>query len=112
MLLDIDAAATERTDQGHFDELLGKAIAHYVLAAAGREVPPRDVALARQTPLGAWAFKQSSVNINRELATWITSQVNGRRRLNGAVAALLALLCGAATSPVGQSIASLLDLGG
>jgi hypothetical protein len=111
VLLDIDAAATERADQGQFDELLAKAIAHYVLATAGQEVPPRDIALARQTPLAAWAFRQSRLDVDRELAAWITSQVNGRRRLNAAVAAIVALLCGAATSPVSQSIANLLDFG-
>ena len=42
MLLDIDAAATERTDQGRFDDLLAKAVAHYVMAAAGRQIPSRD----------------------------------------------------------------------
>jgi hypothetical protein len=111
VLFSIDAAATERTDQGRFDNLFAKAIAHYVLAAAGREVPPRDIALAPDTPLATWAFQQSRAQIDGEVLAWITSRVNGKRRLNGALAAIVTLVSGAAASSAGQSIASLLDSG-
>src|SRR5262249_55640529 len=45
MLFDIDAAAAERTDEGRFDDLLVKSVAHFALAEAGHAVPPRQVAL-------------------------------------------------------------------
>jgi hypothetical protein len=111
MLFDIDAAATERTDQGRFDDLFAKAVAHYVLAAAGRAVPPRNVALARETPLTTWALQQPSGNIDTEILLWIASHVNNRRRLSASLASIAAVICGAAVSPVAQSIANLLDLG-
>jgi hypothetical protein len=110
VLFSIDAAATERSDQGRFDSLFAKAVAHYVLAAAGCAVPPRDIALARETPLATWAVQQSRPKMNGEVLAWIKSQVNGRRRLNGALAAIITLVSGAAASSAGQSIASLLDL--
>jgi hypothetical protein len=110
MLFDIDAAATERTDQGRFDDLFAKAVAHHVLSATGRAVPPRDVALAPQTPLTTWALQQPSGNVDAEILAWIASHANGRRRLSGALATVVAVICGAAASPVAQSIAGLLDL--
>jgi len=111
MLFNIDAAAAERTDQGHFDDLFAKAVAHYVLAAAGRPVPPRDVALSPDTPLATWAQQQPSGNIDAEILVWIASHVNNRKRLSGAAATIAALMFGAAVSPIAQSVASLLDLG-
>jgi hypothetical protein len=111
MLFDIDAVATERTDDGRFDDLFAKAVAHYVLAAAGRAVPPRDVALAPETPLTTWALRQPSGNIDTEILLWIVSHVNGKKRLSASLATIAALMGGAAVSPMAQSIASLLDLG-
>jgi hypothetical protein len=110
MLLKIDAAATERTDQGRFDDLFAKAVAHYLLSATGRDVPPRNVALAPETPLTAWASRQPTGNIDAEVLAWIASHANGRKRLSGSLAAIIALVCGAAASPVAQSITNLLDL--
>lgn len=111
MLFEIDAAATERTDQGRFDDLCAKAVAHYVLAAAGREVPPREVALAPETPLLTWATHQLSSNIDSEILVWMASRVNKRKRLSRALATIAVLICGAAVSSTAQSIAGLLDLG-
>jgi hypothetical protein len=111
MLFDIDAAATERTDQGRFDDLFAKAVAHYVLAAAGREVPPREIALAPETPLSSWAPKKLNGRIDSEIQVWMTSQVKKRKRLNRALATVAVLICGAAVSPVAQSVAGLLDFG-
>jgi hypothetical protein len=110
MLFDIDAAATERTDQGRFDDLFAKAVTHYVLAAAGCSVPPREVALAPETPLSTWAPQHLSGNIESEIQVWMTSHINKRKRLSGALATFAVLICGAAVSPVAQSIAGLLDL--
>jgi hypothetical protein len=111
MLFDIDAAATERADQGRFDDLFAKAIAHYVLAATGHEVPPREIALAPETPLSSWAPKKLHGSIDSEIQVWMTSHVNKRKRLSRALATIAVLICGAAVSPVAQSIAGLLDLG-
>jgi hypothetical protein len=112
MLFDIDAAATERTDQGRFDDLFSKAVAHYVLAAAGRDVPPRDIALAAETPLTTWAFVQPNASmIDTEIQTWIVAQMNNRKRLSEALATVAAMLGGAAFSPVAQSVTGFWDLG-
>ena len=112
ILLKIDAAATERTDDGRFDDVLAKAVAHYVLAAAGRDVPPRHVALARETPLTAWASRPLSGNLDAEFQGWIAAHANGRKHLSAALATISALLFGAAASPVAESITTLLDLAG
>src|SRR5215469_12915669 len=45
-LFEIAEAATERSDDGRFDDLLAKAIAHHAAAVSGFPVPPRTVALS------------------------------------------------------------------
>src|SRR5271170_6718139 len=42
-LFEIGAAATERSDDGRFDDLLAKAVAHHAASEAGLKVPPRTV---------------------------------------------------------------------
>jgi hypothetical protein len=111
VLFEIDAAASERSDQDRFDDLFVKAVAHCVLAAAGHHVPPRDVALARETPLGTWAFAHPRGQFDVDIQTWIAAQANNRRRLSKALAAITVLVCGAAATPVAQSLAALFDLG-
>lgn len=111
MLFGIDAAATERTDQGRFDDLFAKAVAHYVLAAAGHEVPPREIALAPETPLSSWAPKRLNETVDSDILVWMTSHVNKRKRPSRALASIAALICGAAVAAVAQSISGLLDLG-
>ena len=100
VLIEIDAAAAERVDHGRFDDLFVKAMAHHVLASAGRPVPPREVALAPQTPLSDWAPHKRG-DIDAEVLEWIASharsaqaqriidvarRISGRRRrgLDGA----------------------------
>jgi len=112
MLFDIDAAATERTDHGRFDDLFSRAVAHYVLASAGRAVPPRDAALAPETGLATWAFVQTNVRVDAEIEAWIVAQLNGRKRLSEALVALTLLISGAAVSPVACSISKFVDLVG
>jgi hypothetical protein len=85
MLFSIDAAATERSDRGRFDDLFVKALAHYVLATAGRNVPPRRVALSRLTPVATWASWQSSGDIDAEILVWIAAHVNNGKRFHGAL---------------------------
>jgi hypothetical protein len=110
VLFDIDAAAAERSDNGRFDDLFGKAVAHYMMAAIGRPVPPRDVALAAKTPLDTWV-QQTTGSVDADILGWMASHMSARRRLGGALATIAAVICGIAVSPVAQSIAALLDAG-
>src|SRR6266702_5253751 len=54
-LFEINDAAAERSDEGRFDDLLAKAVAHHVAAASGLPVPPRTVALSPDTDIESWA---------------------------------------------------------
>jgi hypothetical protein len=78
VLFDIDAAAAERTDDGRFDDLLVKSVAHFALAEAGHMVPPRQVALDPATELSSWANR--STDIDGEILAWIASHVRNKRR--------------------------------
>jgi hypothetical protein len=109
LLLDIDAAATERCDNGAFDALLAKAVAHCVQAAAGRPVPPRHVALSPETPLSSWAVPLAD-EADDEILTWIATEAKSRRRPNATLMAIVAFLAGAAASPIAQSIVGVFDL--
>jgi hypothetical protein len=109
-LFEIDAAATERSDGGRFDDLVVKAVAHHVLAATGRSVPPRDVALDRETPVASWALRFPSGDIDGEVLRWIASHVKGKKRLGGPLMTIATLLIGATTSPVTSSLATIFDL--
>ena len=105
-LLEIDAAASERSDGGRFDDLLTKAIAHHALAAAGKPVPPRPVALAAETPLESWAG--SRADADAEVLRWISSEMRGRKRASRGLMSI-AILFGVAATPVAQSLAGLID---
>jgi hypothetical protein len=61
---------------GRFDDLFMKAIAHHVLASAGRPVPPRAVALAPSTPLADWASPHADTDA--EVLAWIAGHARGR----------------------------------
>jgi len=43
---EINAAATERSDNGQFDDLFAKAIVHHAASASGLTVPSRTIALS------------------------------------------------------------------
>src|SRR3982750_2400659 len=45
-LFEISDAAAERSDDGRFDDLLAKAVAHHAASESGLPVPPRTVALS------------------------------------------------------------------
>ncbi len=109
VLFDIDAAGTERTDEGRFDDLFVKAVAHHVLAATGRPVPPRDIALASATPLSSWASPQPFADADTEILQWIASHVKNRPP-TGSLVAIAAFLLGAAVSPFAQSLGAIFDL--
>ena len=49
-LFEINDAATERSDDGRFDDLLAKAVVHHAASASGLPVPPRTVALVAGQP--------------------------------------------------------------
>src|SRR5215470_14744980 len=80
-LFEINDAATERSDDGRFDDLLAKAVAHHAAAASGLPVPPRTVALSPDTDLESWAPAQSK-SFNAEILEWIASQMRGKHRSN------------------------------
>ncbi len=112
IMFDIHEAALERTDNGRFDDLLGKVVAHYLLAAAGRAVPARQLALAAATPLAAWARPADFEPVDRELAGWIAARLTRGRGMMAALDPVAAMLIGAGAVPLAMSIASLLDWAG
>jgi hypothetical protein len=110
VLFDIDAAASERTDGGRFDDLLVKSVAHFALAEAGHMVPRRQVALDPATKLSSWANR--STDINGEMLAWIASQVRNKKRLKSTLMGLSAFLTsiGATLSVAAPSTTAVADL--
>lgn len=108
ILFGIHEAGVDREDGGRFDDLLAKAIAHHALAAAGRAVPPRRIALARATPLAQWAEPAHLEAIDPDIAAWLAARLRATRRRSAAIDALAALLIGAG-APTAGSLASTLD---
>ena len=110
VLFDIDAAAAERTDDGRFDDLLVKSIAHFVLAEAGHVVPPRQIALDPATDLSSWA--NHSTDVDSEILAWIASQVRNKKRLKSTLMGLSAFLTGigATLSLAAPSITAMVEL--
>lgn len=109
-LFEIDDAASERSDEGRFDDLFAKAIVHHAAAASGLPVPPRSVALSPDTAIESWA-PTKAVGVNTEVLEWIASQMRGKRRSNRTLMTLVATLIGAATLPLAQTLPNFLDLG-
>jgi hypothetical protein len=85
-LLNIDAAASKRTDEGRFDNLLVKSVAHCGLARAGRNVPPRQMALAPSTPHAWWTDRAANADIDGEVLDWIASHVRSAKRVKSSLA--------------------------
>jgi hypothetical protein len=106
-LFDIHEAACERVDGGAFDDLLAKAIAHHVLAAAGFAVPARAAALAPTTALADWASPEHEA-LDRELVAWLERRLARPRRHHAALVALAAWVGVAASWTM--SIAAAIDL--
>src|ERR1700723_2816735 len=88
-LFEINDAATERSDDGRFDDLLAKAVVHHAAAASGLPVPPRTIALAAGTAIESWAPTRA-VDVNVDILEWIASQMRGRRRGNRVLTAMVA----------------------
>src|SRR3954468_19242570 len=94
-LFEINDAAAERSDDGRFDDLLAKAVAHHAASASGLPVPPRTVALSPHTDIETWA-PTKAMNIDTKVLEWIASQMRNKRRTNHALATMVATLLGAA----------------
>jgi hypothetical protein len=107
-LFEINAAAAERSDDGRFDDLLAKAVAHHAASESGLPVPPRTVALSPDTAIESWA-PAHAINVNTEALQWIAGQMRGKRHSNRTLAALVATIIGAAALPL-ANLPSVLDL--
>src|SRR6201989_2369394 len=92
-LFEINDAATERSDDGRFDDLLAKAVVHHAASASGLPVPSRAVALSPDTAIESWA-PTKAVGVDTEVLEWIASQMRGRRRTNHTLMRLVATLVG------------------
>ena len=100
-LFEINDAATERSDEGRFDDLMAKAVVHHAASASGLPVPSRTVALSPETAIESWAPTRA-VGVDTEVLEWIASQMRGKRRGNRTLMALVATIIGAATLPLAQ----------
>jgi len=100
-LFEIGAAATERSDDGRFDDLLAKAVAHHAASEAGLPVPPRTVALSPDIAIESWAPAHAAA-VNTEVLEWIARQMRGQRNSNRTLMAMIASLVGAAALPLSQ----------
>jgi hypothetical protein len=108
-LFEISDAAAERTDEGRFDDLLAKAVAHHAASESGLAVPPRTVALAPDTDIESWAPTKAA-NIDTKVLEWLAGQMRGKRRSNRRLANLVAALLGVAALPLAQ-LPGVLDMG-
>lgn len=108
-LFEINDAATERSDDGIFDDLLAKAVVHHAASESGLPVPPRTVALAPETAIESWAPAYAS-GVDTEVLEWIASQMRGKRRSNRTLKTLVATIVGAATLPLVQ-LPNVFDIG-
>src|ERR1700751_192518 len=108
-LFEINNAATERTDEGRFDDLLAKAVAHHAASVSGLPVPPRTVALSPDTDIESWAPTQASA-VTTEALEWTASQMRGNRRSNRTLMAMVATLAGVAALPLAH-IPYVFDIG-
>ena len=98
-LFEISDAAAERSDDGRFDDLLAKAIAHHAASESGLPVPPRTVALSPDTDIASWAPTYAKA-IDTEVLEWIASQMRGKRHSNRTLMAMVATLAGVAALPL------------
>src|SRR5712671_7031642 len=108
-LFEISDAAAERTDDGRFDDLLAKAIAHHAASESGLPVPPRTVALSPDTDIESWA-PMEAVGVDIEVLDWIASQMRGKRCINRTLMAMVATVVGVAALPLGQ-LPNMFDIG-
>src|SRR3979490_2522033 len=91
--------AAERSDDGRFDDLLAKAVAHHAASESGLPVPPRTIALSPDTDIESWA-PAHAVNVHTEVLEWIASQMRGKRHGNRTLMAMVATFVGATALPL------------
>jgi hypothetical protein len=108
-LFEINDAATERSDDGRFDDLLAKAVVHHAASASGLPVPPRTVALSPETAIESWAPTRAT-GVDIEVLEWIASQMRGKRRSNRTLMSLVATIVGVAALPLAQ-LPNVFDIG-
>jgi hypothetical protein len=108
-LFEIDEAATERSDEGRFEDLLAKAIAHHVASASGLPVPPRSVALSPETDIDSWA-PANARGVKTDILEWVASQMRGKRPSNRALMRMVATLVGVTALPLAH-LPSMIDIG-
>src|SRR6202046_4170244 len=96
-MFEINDAATERSDDGRFDDLLAKAVVHHAASESGLPVPPRTVALSPDTAIESWAPTQAT-GVDTEVLAWIAAQMRGRHRSSRTLMRLGATLVGAAAA--------------
>jgi len=108
-LFEIAQAAAERSDDGRFDDLLAKAVAHHAAAMSGLPVPPRTVALSADTDIESWAPARAK-GVDTDILEWIASQMRGKRNTNRTLMAMVATLVGVAALPLAQ-LPNVFDIG-
>ena len=108
-LFEIAEAATERSDDGRFDDLLAKAIAHHAAAMSGLKVPARTVALSSDTDIASWAPAHAK-GVDTDVLQWIASQMRVKRNSNRTLVAMVASIVGAAALPLSQ-LPNVFDIG-
>ena len=108
-LFEINDAAAERSDNGLFDDLLAKAVAHHAASESGLPVPPRTVALSPDTAIESWAPTQAA-GVDVAVLQWLASQMRGKRRSNRTLMRMVATIVGAATLPLAQ-LPNVFDIG-
>jgi hypothetical protein len=108
-LFEINAAASERSDNGQFDDLFAKAIVHHAASASGLPVPSRTIALSPDTAIENWAPTRAA-DLDIEVLDWIASQMRGKLHGNRTVIKLVATIIGAAILPQAQ-LPNLIDMG-
>ncbi len=109
-LFAINDAAAERSDDGRFDDLLAKAVAHHAASASGLAVPPRTVALSPDTDIASWAPMRGA-EVDTEVLEWLASQMRGKRHGNRTLLALVATFVGAAALPLAAQLPQVFDIG-
>lgn len=91
VLFDINAAGSDRDDAGRFDDLLAKAVVHHIMSACGRNVPGREIALARDTRLETWT---SAIDIHTDVRSWLELRLRDVRSSSAAVCAITEAIYG------------------
>jgi hypothetical protein len=108
-LFEINDAATERSDNGRFDDLLAKAVVHHAASVSGLPVPSRTVALSPETAIESWAPARAA-GVDTDVLEWIASQMRGNHRSNRTLMSLVATIIGVAALPL-THVPNVFDIG-